>query len=57
MKAQYVTASFVANDRIIFNVRGNNYRLVAHVRYDWHMVFIRFIGTHDEYNHIDATTV
>ena len=57
VKTQYATASFLANERVVFNIKGNSYRLVAHVRYDWHMVFVRFVGTHGEYDQIDAATV
>ena len=57
VKQQYASASFLANDRVVFNIKGNSYRLVAHVRFAWHMVFIRFVGTHAEYNRVDATIV
>jgi mRNA-degrading endonuclease HigB of HigAB toxin-antitoxin module len=40
-----------------FNIKGNDYRLVVATRYDKQIIFIRFIGTHAEYDRIDATTV
>lgn len=57
IKTKYRSASFVANNRVIFNIHGNKYRLVVAVRYDLGMVFIRFIGTHKQYDEIDAATV
>ena len=50
-------ASFVANNRIVFNIKGNEYRLVAAVHYNRGMMFIRFIGTHRDYDKIDATKI
>ncbi len=50
-------ASILANNRVVFNIKGNKYRLIIHIRYDIGMVFIRFIGTHQEYDKIDATTI
>ena len=47
----------VANNRIVFKVKGNDYRLVAAVHYNWGMMFIRFVGTHREYDKIDAATI
>jgi mRNA interferase HigB len=57
IKAAYRTASFVANNRVVFNVKGNAYRLVVAVHYNRGMMFIRFIGTHAEYDRIDATKI
>lgn len=53
----YATASVVGNKRVVFNIRGNNYRLVAAVNFGLKIVYIRFIGTHKEYDKIDAATV
>ena len=44
-------------NRVVFNVKGNKYRIVVAVRYEFHAVYIRFIGTHAEYDAIDAQTV
>lgn len=57
VKQHYPTASIIANDRVVFNIKGNTYRLVVHIRYRYHMVFVRFIGTHAEYDRIDAEEV
>ena len=50
-------ASFVANDRVVFNIKGNPYRLVVVVIYKHGVVYIRFVGIHEEYDHIDVTTI
>ena len=57
IKARYRHASFVADNRVIFNVCGNKYRLIAHVNYDYGVVLIKFVGTHEEYDRIDPETV
>lgn len=54
---QYSNARTIGNDRAIFNIKGNDYRLVVAIRYDKGLVFIRFLGTHAEYDEIDALTV
>lgn len=56
VRALYGSASFVG-DRVVFNIAGNKYRLVVQVRYDVQIVFIRFVGTHREYDNIDVTTI
>ena len=57
IKGQYATASILQNGRVVFNVLGNNYRLVVSIRYDLGIVYIRFIGTHKQYDNIDAQTI
>jgi mRNA interferase HigB len=57
IKEIYANASIIANNRVIFNIKGNTYRLVVHVRYDIGIVFIRFIGTHQSYDKINANTI
>ena len=57
VKAAYRNASFVANNRIVFNIKGNEYRLITAVHYNRSMMFIRFIGTHREYDKIDASNI
>ncbi|NCO92520.1 MAG: addiction module toxin RelE [Armatimonadetes bacterium CG_4_10_14_3_um_filter_66_18] len=52
----YRNASILANNRVVFRIKGNQYRLVVAVRYEKGVVYIRFIGTHHEYDQIDATT-
>jgi mRNA interferase HigB len=57
IKAAYRHASFLANDRVVFNIKGSDYRLVVAVRYEQGIMFIRFIGAHREYDRIDAETI
>ncbi|MDB5364940.1 MAG: addiction module toxin RelE [Rhodospirillales bacterium] len=57
VKATYGNASFVANNRVVFNIAGNKYRLVVAFRYEKQLGFVRFIGTHAEYDEIDVTTI
>lgn len=57
IKAAYRTASFIGNNRVIFNIKGNNYRLVVMIHYDRQAVYVRFVGTHHEYDTIDAETI
>jgi mRNA interferase HigB len=57
VKAVHRSASIIANDRVVFNIKGNRYRLIVAMRYDIGMIFIRFIGTHAEYDKIDAETI
>ena len=53
----YPTASILRNNRIVFNVKGNTYRLIVAVKYEFQVVYIRFIGTHSEYDKIKAEEV
>ena len=48
---------FVANNRAVFDIKGNDYRLIAEINYRRQIVFIRFLGTHAEYDRVDAETV
>jgi len=57
IKAVYRNASFLANNRVVFNIKGNHYRLVVLVVYQHGVVYIRFVGTHEEYDRIDAATI
>ncbi|MDH3676618.1 MAG: type II toxin-antitoxin system HigB family toxin [Anaerolineae bacterium] len=57
IKAVYRNASIVANNRVVFNIKGNKYRLVVAIRYEYRLVYIRFVGTHQEYDKIDVTTI
>jgi len=50
-------ASIIANNRVVFNIKGNDYRLIVHIRYDIGIIFIRFLGTHKEYDNVDATSI
>jgi mRNA interferase HigB len=57
IKAKYRSASILSGNRVVFNVGGNKYRLVVKINYPFHVIYIRFIGTHREYDHIDAETI
>ena len=57
VKRDYPSASIIGGDRVVFNVKGNNYRLVVHIRYRANQVYVRFIGTHAEYDRINAREV
>lgn len=57
IKRQYATASFVGNNRVVFNIKGNDYRLIVAVAYRFQAVYIKFIGTHRQYDKVDAATV
>lgn len=57
IKARYPTASILRSNRVVFNIGGRKYRLVVKINYPAQTVFIRFIGTHQEYDKIDAEEV
>lgn len=57
IKKDYPSASFLVNNRVVFNIKGNHYRLIVKVNYDYQIVWIRFIGTHSEYDKIDAKNI
>jgi mRNA interferase HigB len=57
IKRSYRHASFVVDNRVIFNIGGNKYRLVVHVNYEYGIVYIKFIGSHKDYDLIDPETV
>jgi mRNA interferase HigB len=57
VKRSYATASIVAGDRIVFNIKGNAYRLVVAVDYEKSIVWIKWIGTHRDYDRIDVARV
>lgn len=57
VKEQYAAASILKNGRIVFNICGNKYRLIVEVNYKRKWLFVRFIGTHKEYDKIDANTI
>jgi len=57
MKAQFAAASILRGSRVVFNIAGNKYRLVTKINYAYRVVYVRFIGTHEEYDQIDATTI
>lgn len=55
--AFYNTADPIKNNRIVFNIKGNDYRLVAKIHYNRQIVYVRFIGTHAQYNRINAEEI
>lgn len=57
IKAQYRNASILKNRRVVFNIKGNDYRLVVALSYKLQIVYVKFIGTHKQYDAIDAETV
>ena len=57
IKEKYRSASFVKNNRVVFNICGNKYRLIVRINYNSKAVFIRFIGTHSEYDKINAEEI
>ncbi|MDP3519982.1 MAG: type II toxin-antitoxin system HigB family toxin [Hydrogenophaga sp.] len=57
IKAHYRSASILKNRRVVFNIKGNDYRLIVAVAYRLQVVYVKFVGTHKEYDAIDAETV
>lgn len=51
------SVDYVGNQRYVFNIKGNHYRVVAAVKFTPALVYIRFVGTHDEYDKIDVSTI
>lgn len=56
LKADFPSADYVGNDRVVFDIKGNKYRIVVLVFFSGQKMFIRFVGTHAEYDKIDSTT-
>ena len=57
IRETYNDVDFVGNDRYVFNIGGNKYRLVAMIHFSTRTVYVRFIGTHKEYDKMDCTTI
>jgi len=57
LKKEYPSASILEDNRIVYNIKGNNYRLIVKFNLDYQICWIRFIGTHAEYDKIDATKI
>ena len=57
IKAKYRNASILKNRRVVFNIKGNDYRLVVSVAYRFGAVYIKFIGTHSQYDAINAESI
>lgn len=57
IKSQYSSVSFVGQNRVVFNIKGNDFRLIVAVAYRIGVVYVKFVGTHAEYDKIDAISV
>jgi mRNA interferase HigB len=57
VKADFGNASILKNGRVVFNIAGNKYRLVTSINYPYGIVFIKFVGTHKQYDAVDAQTI
>lgn len=57
IKIEYPSASILSNNRVVFNIKGNKYRLIVRINYDYKMAWIRFVGTHAAYDKIDANKI
>ena len=57
IKAQYRSASVLKNRRVVFNIKGNDSRLIVAIAYKLQIVYVKFVGTHQEYDAVDAETV
>lgn len=57
IKRSYPSASILQDNRIVFNIKGNHYRLIVRINFHYQIVWIRFIGTHAQYDRIDANKI
>ena len=57
VKSDFGNASILRDGRVVFNIAGNKYRLVVWINYSYRVVYIRFLGTHAQYDRIDAQTI
>jgi mRNA interferase HigB len=57
VKTKFGNASILKDGRVVFNICGNKYRLVVKINYAFHTIYIRFVGTHKEYDNINAQTI
>ncbi|HRN47560.1 MAG TPA: type II toxin-antitoxin system HigB family toxin [Niabella sp.] len=57
LKSEYPSASILYDNRVCFNIKGNNYRLIVKINFSYQMMWIRFIGTHVEYDKINANKI
>lgn len=57
IKREYSSASFLRDNRVVFNIKGNDYRLIVHIDYKRKIVRVKFIGTHSEYDKINAEEI
>ena len=57
IKSYYANASILKDGRVVFNIHGNRYRLIVKINYDFGVIYIRFVGTHEAYDKINANEV
>ena len=57
IKKEYASASFLKDNRVVFNIKGNDYRLIVHIDYKRHITRVKFVGTHAEYDKINAEEI
>lgn len=57
LKSQYATASIISGDRVVFNIKGNDYRLVAAIDYEKSILWIKWLGSHKDYDHINVKDI
>lgn len=57
LKTDFPSADILPGNRVVFNIKGNHYRLIAKLHYNTGIVFVRFVGTHAEYDQVDATSI
>ena len=57
LKKEYPSASILEDNKIVFNINGNNYRLIVKINYEYNIIWIKFIGTHGEYDKINANKI
>jgi len=57
IKNTFNSVDYVGNQRYVFNIKGNNYRLIGKILFVQQIIYIRFIGTHEEYSKIDCSTI
>jgi mRNA interferase HigB len=57
LKEKYRNASIIKGSRVVFNIKGNDYRLVVKINYQYRVVYVRFVGTHAEYDKVNVEEV
>lgn len=57
IKLMFPSASILSDNRVVFNIKGNHYRLIVKINYDYSIIWIRFVGAHSDYDKINANTI
>ena len=57
LRRDFNTIDYIGNNRFVFNIKGNSYRLIVKINYGYQIIWIRFIGTHKQYDKIDASNI